>query len=450
VLAVGIGAGALALGSYFLVRQTRLDDSLDQAETQARANLLAAAGMSPSTPDPQRFVRQYEQRGVHAVLLVARRRYASDARINPRIPADLRRLAADGQLGFERFDVGASPHLVIGGRPPRSDAELYFFFPESRIHDDLLDLRNVLLAGWVVVVLIAGLTGRALARRVLEPVAKASEAARSMASGALDTRLPADTRDEFGAWAASFNEMADTLEAKITALSEAEARERRFTADVAHELRTPLAALVGEASMLREHLDRMPEETRRPAELLVQDVGRLRRLVDDLMEISRLDAGHEIAHVERVDLSALTSSAIRVRHWQEQVEQSGDDAVVAMTDPRRAERILVNLVGNAIAHGGRGVRVRVGRDPGWVLVEVSDEGPGIAPEHLPHLFERFYKADPARSSSQPVTAETSGSGLGLAIAMENTKLLGGELEVSSKLGVGTRFLLRLPDQAQVV
>jgi signal transduction histidine kinase len=194
----------------------------------------------------------------------------------------------------------------------------------------------------------------------------------------------------------------------------------------------------------------MPEEARRPAELLVHDVSRLRRLVDDLMEISRLDAGHEVARIEPVDLAALASSAIRVRRWQEQVEQSGDDVVVVMTDPRRAERILVNLVGNAIAHGGHGVRVRVGRDEESAFVEVSDEGPGIAPEHLPHLFERFYKADPARSSSQPATAETSGSGLGLAIVMENTKLLGGELIVSSELGVGTRFLLRLPVRAQVM
>jgi two-component system sensor histidine kinase MtrB len=126
-----------------------------------------------------------------------------------------------------------------------------------------------------------------------------------MAEGLLETRLPVETRDEFGAWAASFNEMAEALGEKIRALSEAQDRERRFTSDVAHELRTPLAALVGEASLLREHLDRLPEETRRPAELLIGDVARLRKLVDDLLEISRLEAGREELRAERVDVKLL-------------------------------------------------------------------------------------------------------------------------------------------------
>src|SRR5207247_2816676 len=136
------------------------------------------------------------------------------------------------------------------------------------------------------------------ARRPLGACGRASAAARSIAEGLLDTRLPVQGRDEFGAWAASFNEMAQALEDKIAALSEARERERRFTADVAHELRTPLTALVSEASLLREHLDRMPEDVRRPAELLVDDVARLRRLVEDLMAVSRLAAGREQARVE--------------------------------------------------------------------------------------------------------------------------------------------------------
>src|SRR5207244_916785 len=138
---------------------------------------------------------------------------------------------------------------------------------------------------WVLAVAVAAATGLLLARRTLGPVARASRAARDLAEGLLDTRLPVETRDEFGAWATSFNEMASALEAKIEALSEARERERRFTSDVAHELRTPLSAVVGEASLLREHLAELPAEVRRPAELLVGDVGRLRRLVEELMEI---------------------------------------------------------------------------------------------------------------------------------------------------------------------
>ena len=122
-------------------------------------------------------------------------------------------------------------------------------------------------------VVLSAAAGALVARRVLRPVGQASAAAHALAEGLLETRLPVETDDEFGAWAASFNEMAEALEEKIRALSEAQARERRFTSDVAHELRTPLTALAGEASLLAEHLERMPPEAKRPAQLLVEDVA---------------------------------------------------------------------------------------------------------------------------------------------------------------------------------
>ena len=229
--------------------------------------------------------------------------------------------------------------------------------------------------------------------------------------------------------------MADALEAKITALSEAQARERRFTADVAHELRTPLTAIVNEASLLAEHIERMPPDARRPAQLLVEDVKRLRDLVEDLMEISRLDAGTQPVRPERVDLGSLVATAVRARGWSDRVRLETSEAMLE-TDPRRVEQIVANLIGNALEHGGRDVAVRVGADGIGSFVEVSDRGPGIAREDLPHLFERFYKADPARTGR--------GTGLGLAIALENARLLGGDVQVWSDQGVGTRFTLRLP------
>jgi two-component system sensor histidine kinase MtrB len=282
--------------------------------------------------------------------------------------------------------------------------------------------------------LVAAFVGAVLARSTLRPVARASDAARSLAEGLLETRLPVEGRDEFGVWAQSFNEMAAALEGKISALSAAQARERRFTADVAHELRTPLTALVGEASLLSEHVERMPIESRRPAELLIADVGRLRRLVENLMAISRFDAGRESIQAETVDLASLVAATVRARGWDGRVRLDANEVVIT-SDPRRLEGIVANLVGNALEHGGDGVDVRVDRDGNGVFVEVADEGPGIAPEHLPHLFERFYKADPARSSG--------GTGLGLAIAQENARLLGGRIEVWSEPGDGARFTLRL-------
>ena len=204
---------------------------------------------------------------------------------------------------------------------------------------------------------------------------------------------------------------------------------------MAHELRTPLTGLVGEASLLSEHLEQMPPESRRPAELLIADVGRLRKLVEDLMEISRLQAGAESVHAEPVDLASVTAAILRARGWTERVSLDGAETEIT-TDPRRLERIVANLVGNALEHGGgNGVAVRVGRDGSGAFVEVADRGPGIPPEHLPHLFERFYKADPSRTGR--------GSGLGLAIAQENALLLGGEIDVRSEPGAGSTFTLRL-------
>jgi signal transduction histidine kinase len=434
VLAVGVSAAALAAGSYVVVRHNLLADSVHAGEAQARRNLVVAP--TYLSQGPNQLLRAYERGGDFLTVGVHRGRpFSSGISIGLRqVPADLRRLVGRGNLAYERETVAGTPYLVVGG-PVGSDTELYFFFSEQNLHHELDQLRTILLAGLGILVLVAALVGAVLARSTLKPVARASDAARSLAEGLLETRLPVEGRDEFGVWAQSFNEMAAALEAKISALSAAQARERRFTSDVAHELRTPLTALVGEASLLGVHLERMPVESRRPAELLIADVGRLRRLVEDLMEISRFDAGAESVHAESVDLASLAAAAIRSRGWEERVRLEAEEVVVA-SDPRRLERIVANLVGNALEHGGRDVAVRVGRDGVGAFVEVVDRGPGVAPEHLPHLFERFYKADAARSGR--------GTGLGLAIAQENATLLGGRIEVQSELGEGARFTLRLP------
>ena len=192
---------------------------------------------------------------------------------------------------------------------------------------------------------------------------------------------------------------------------------------------------MAEAEALRSHLDAMPAEARRPAELLVGDVARLRRLVEDLMEISRLDADVEAVSVEAVRLRALVDASVRARGWEGRVAAEGDDVEVE-SDRRRLERIVSNLVGNALEHGGGEARVVVSANGDLAQVAVSDEGPGIAAADLPHVFDRFYKTDPARGGS--------GSGLGLAITREHALALGGDIEVESEAGAGSTFTLRLP------
>jgi len=433
-LVAAVTAVALAVGSYALVRETRLDDSTSRALDQARFNLVLAREVDD---DPDDLLAALERRGLFDTVGVSgRETFSSSVSLGAdQVPEDVERLVEQGQLAYKRVSVGGARYVLVGGNVVGTDTHLYFFFPEDELWSELADLRNILLAGTVLLVLLAAAAGALVARRTLAPVARASEAAQSIAEGLLETRLPVEREDEFGAWAQSFNEMAEALDAKITALAAAQERERRFTSDVAHELRTPLTALVAEAEALRTHLDAMPAEARRPAELLVGDIARLRRLVEDLMEISRLDVSAEVVRVERVRLRALVDASVRARGWDGRVDADGEDVVVE-SDRRRLERIVGNLVGNALEHGGGEARVVVSSNGDEVRVAVSDSGPGIAAADLPHVFDRFYKADPARGGS--------GSGLGLAIAREHALALGGEIEVESEAGAGSTFTLRLP------
>ena len=219
--------------------------------------------------------------------------------------------------------------------------------------------------------------------------------------------------------------MAAALAETIGRLEAAEAQNRRFVADVAHELRTPLAALVAEASILREHLDALPEASRRAGELLVSDVGRLRSLVDDLMEVSRFDAHAEQIAVEPVDLGRLVRAVTASRLPEASLSLPRSPLVIE-TDPRRFDRIVANLLDNAREHAPAAPVAVVARDRhgrGEIVVAVTDRGPGVPPDRLARIFERFYKADPSRHGGS--------SGLGLAIAAEHAALLGGYLTASN-------------------
>jgi signal transduction histidine kinase len=429
VLVAGVAAGSLALGAYLLVRDARKSDSLDRAAAALRVDLRQAGFAPPlTTADVDNVLAAEEGRGQHAIIDAAGRSLPSNDSIAPAIPDRLRERVATGAIAYERV---AHDRLLVGGRIPGSRQALYLVVSERALARDLRDLRRVLAVGWLLVVLAAALVGRTLARRTLSPVARGAQAARAIAGGSLATRLPVDRDDEFGSWAAAFNDMAGALEAQVAALTAAQAREQRFTADVAHELRTPLTAMVAASSMLRERLDAVSPEDRRPLELLIADVHRLRRLVDELTEISRLDAGREDVRVEPLDLAELVHATLRGRGWADRVAVDGDVPPVS-SDRRRVERIVANLVDNALVHGSGGVTVSLRGDEDAATIEVSDAGAGIAPEDRPHVFDRFYKADPSRT--------TGGSGLGLAIARENARLLGGDVVLDGS----NRFRVRLP------
>ena len=434
-LAVGMATGALAIGSYLIVRSARLDDSQSRAVSQSRFNLRFAAG----EPSPQALVTAYATRGDFCTIVLPADGDAVRSNLTcpgPRqVPDELLRLVGEGRLASQRLTVAGRHQVAVGGSVPGRDERIVFFFDEQQVWSDLDALRNVLAAGWLLLTLLGAVAGTLLARRVLAPVAQASMAARSLAEGLLDTRLPVTGDDEFADWAASFNEMADALAAKIDALSEAQERERRFTANVAHELRTPLTALMGEAELLAGQSGPMPDEARRLAAMLVADVERLRRLTDDLLEISRIDSGSEQTQTQLLDAAAVVRTLLHARGWDGRVAIDAEPALLH-SDRRRVERIVANLVENALVYGGRGVRLAVRSRQGTVAIEVADAGPGIDAAFLPHVFDRFSKADRSRSGA--------GSGLGLAIAAENARLLGGEIDARNDPGGGAVFTVTLP------
>lgn len=354
----------------------------------------------------------------------------------------LRARVADGELAWELTELEGQPVLVVAGK--RGGVGPDFYFVESAAAVSTATSRllrsTALVAGGVIVAALV-LAGWA-SRRVLRPVARASAAARRMADGDLDTRLAASD-DEFGRLAGSFNEMADSLGATITRLEQARARERRFVADVAHELRTPLTGLVNAAQLLQERVERAGQPATAPdddtvalAGIVRDDADRLAHLVQDLLEMSRLAAGGPPPESTDVDVATLLAGLVDQRLPGARVVTDLQDPVAIAEGP--LERIVANLLDNARAHAdGAAVEVRARRLPGDgdLEVAVADRGPGIPPDHLDHVFDRFATVDPAR---------TSGTGLGLAIAREHARMLGGSLTASNRPGGGLVVTLRAP------
>jgi two-component system, OmpR family, sensor histidine kinase MtrB len=356
---------------------------------------------------------------------------------------ELKGIVASGSVGYQWLTLlpDGDPYLVTGGRLQPNGPNFYFIFPAGGIEDALAGLRQALVAGGVIAVILAALAAGLLARQVLRPVRQASVAAGRIAEGDLSARVPGARGDEFGAWAAAFNRMASSLEEKVTQLQEVQERQRQFVSDVSHELRTPLTALVNEAAMLKSLLHdaaagALAPDTKRVGELLVTDVRRLRALVDDLLEMSRLDAEAEEVTPSDFDLAGFLRTVVPMRAPSARL-QLPSEAMPIRTDQRRLERILGNLLDNAREHAeGTAVEVSAGRAGESVLVDIADRGPGVSPEDLAHIFDRFYKADPSRHRGS--------SGLGLAIARENARLLGGTLEARLRGGGGLLFQLQLP------
>jgi two-component system sensor histidine kinase MtrB len=239
--------------------------------------------------------------------------------------------------------------------------------------------------------------------------------------------------------------MADSLQRQITQLEGLSQLQQRFTSDVSHELRTPLTTVQMAAEVLHEARGDFPPHVARSAELLRAELDRFEGLLTDLLEISRYDAGAAVLDSEPADLGALVARVVAgmyslaERHESELVVNRPDEPVIAEVDARRVERILRNLVGNAIEHGaGRPIEITLAANRTAAAVTVRDLGVGLSPAEAQHVFDRFWRADPSRVRT------VGGSGLGLSISLEDARLHRGWLQVWGHPGAGAQFRLTLP------
>lgn len=440
--------------SYVLTRQSLMNRVLDSAEQQFKAtvdgNVPALEQASPSAPTSATTTSLYflaitlRQSAGGNNWLVYRHdmgQQSTDQTIGyDSIPLNLR-TAAQKSIAWQRTTVNGQPFLIIGSSVQPNGIEVYDFVSLQPQKEDLDRLGQNSAIAAAVAIAISLVLGLFASRGVLLPLRRLGIAARRLGSGKLDTRVEVRGNDEVADVSRTFNETAEALERSVAELRSLESSSRRFVADVSHELRTPLTAMTAVTDMLEEATD-VGDESAPAAQLIVTETRRLARLVEDLMEISRFDAGTAQLRREEVDLVALVQGCLDARGWTGRVSLDVPPSMVVGIDQRRIDVIVANMVGNAIKHGGAGpVELAIGVFGPNLVLQVRDHGPGIPPDALEHIFERFYKADKARVRSE-------GSGLGLSIAFENAHIHGGELTGANHPGGGAVFTLRLPIQHQ--
>jgi two-component system sensor histidine kinase MtrB len=375
------------------------------------------------------------------------------------IPTDLRtQLTADG-LHSRLISLPATsgpgqvPGLAVGTiieLPLAGPQELYFVYRLDRESEILNLVRRVFIVGGLALVLAVGAVAWVVARQVVSPVRLAAITAEELASGRLDRRMRVRGEDDLARLGRAFNEMAASLERQITRLEELSRFQRRFVSDVSHELRTPLTTIRMASEVIHESRAEFVPVVARSAELLQNQLDRFEELLADLLEISRFDAGAAVLEAEPADVRQVVSRVIELigpladRRGTRVRVHVPPVPCLAEVDTRRVERILRNLLGNAVEHGEGGpVDVRVAADADAVAITVADQGVGLRPAELEMVFSRFWRADPARART------TGGTGLGLAIAQEDAHLHGGTLDVWGEPGRGATFRLTLPRRTGV-
>lgn len=340
------------------------------------------------------------------------------------------------------------PGLIFGTRvtlPPGREYGLYLVYDLSSVQNTLDFInRAMALVGALLLLVVGGITWY-VTRAVVRPVAAAAQVSEKLAAGELQERMIVKGEDEIARLGSSFNHMAQSLQDQINQLATLSQMQQRFVSDVSHELRTPLTTVRMAAEVLHDAREDFDPINKRSAELLYNQVERFQILLNDLLEVSRFDAGVAVLDAELTDLVAVARRVIDAANPH--AEAMGSllrlstpvGGCIAEMDSRRIERVVRNLIMNAIEHGeGNPIDISVAGNDSAVAISVRDRGIGMSPEASTRVFDRFWRADPARART------TGGSGLGLSIAMEDTRLHSGRLEAWGERGVGSCFRLTLP------
>ncbi|WP_037609721.1 sensor histidine kinase [Streptacidiphilus rugosus] len=457
---VALAAAASSSGiAYWLNRDAVLKRTQDNTLADFRSSLdrtFTAMPLNPSCDELKRAARVVASTGLRYDVLLTTPdcSYSTSGEFTPStVPAALQEqvgkpcghcTADPGQyhLFWQRVSLDGLPYLVGGTKVLPNGPTAYMFKSLDDERRDMDSLAWSLGIATLLALVGAALLAQAAAATVLRPVARLAEAARQLGEGNLATRLEVTGQDELAELSRTFNHTAAALEEQVDELSAREHASRRFVADMSHELRTPLTAMTAVTDILEDEADTLDPMIEPAVRLVVSETRRLTELVENLMEVTRFDAGTAKVVVDEVDITDLITSTIDARAWLDAVEVDAERGLLVRVDPRRIDVVLANLIGNALKHGGSPVRVRAyeeaGSDGDWLVVEVADGGPGIPEDVLPHVFDRFFKADASRRRSE-------GSGLGLSIAMENARIHGGTISAANAQdGVGAVFTLRLP------
>ncbi|MFF0748601.1 sensor histidine kinase [Streptomyces sp. NPDC004267] len=466
LLVAAVGCGTTAALTYRAARTAILEQTQDTAVAAFRQQVETLNVSLPVDRDGlrnelQRIARQGKPRPWRVYAEYGDLRVSSTERPESSVlTPELRRqaVAAGSTHGsFQRVVKNGTPYLTVAvpalfgnfkGLPEARPTGLVLYAVMD-LSEEEANIGAMLVAardGALPALLVALVPALIASRGVLRPVRELRHAAHSMGRGRLDTRIHAKGSDELADLARTFNESAAELERSVTELRSAEARARRFASDVSHELRTPLAGMLAVTEVLDEDAGTLDTDTARAVRLISAETGKLAVLVEDLMEISRFDARAAELHTDEVDAAEAVRKTLQNRRWTDSEPDAAGpgritteltDGIRVRIDPRRFDVVVANLVGNALRHGAPPVTVRVYEDRGTLVTEVADRGPGIADDVLPHVFDRFYKADRARTRS-------AGSGLGLAITRENVLLHGGTVVAANRADGGAVFTVRIP------